>query len=99
MTPQWTVKNFLPDFEKKWEDEVLQYYDRDFGFAPGNESLPDRFYTKHFPEALSELLEAQRSECANLYYKDTDAEYVSLWTMEVISNAPIPEPKNRKQYE
>jgi hypothetical protein len=80
MTPAWVVENFLPDYEKRFNDYCLEY-PIDEGDDEAEFHRTNEFAWENSHEAHIELLKAQRNECfraAEIIHED------------VIMNAPIP---------
>lgn len=103
MTVQWVVKNFLPDYEKK----RFRYYINSTQIDQPLEDVERCFIEHFFPEALSELLKAQRSECQHflntIWIASNPRCSVNSFKRMVRNNStlrvPIPEPTNIKHME
>lgn len=95
MTPEWVVRNFLPDYEKRFKsmfhpNSLVYRVDRSF------RNTYKLWVDRHFPEALENLLKEQRRTCAeNFQYAD---DYYSA-EINAIQFAGIPEPINNNSDE
>ena len=96
-TPEQVVMQFLPDFKARLKQyaamnlkhPVVTNFDISVTFRD--------FCIEHFPEALSELLKAQREECARA--ATTKEVETGIGVFEEIDrasilNAPVPIPEN-----
>ena len=90
MTPEWVVKNFLPDYHQRHEAALSTISERAY---MRRKYAEETFVATHFPEALGELLKAQRYECADHWHNAIavmgEPYYESIAS--AICNAPVPE--------
>lgn len=93
MSPAWVVENYLPDYKSK--------YDEYYADGRARSQLHERAFVEYkFPEALAEMLKAQREECLNcllLAHHNSpysDGSISPEWRNNAILDAPVPQPKN-----
>jgi hypothetical protein len=97
MTPAWVVENFLPDYERKKREEYINNARVDLPC----EEVDRRFVEYFFPEAIAELLKAQREVCAEvdmyvMYLDDYDNDGdICAAIRQNIRETKCPEPKNK----
>jgi hypothetical protein len=92
MTPAWVVENYLPDYEKRSREA---YIDNARWDLPHDE-VERRFVDYHFPEALAELLKAQREVCERRAHQTYGEGWWGTNLSDAIALAPVPEPKNKQ---